>query len=439
MLKLDAFRLRIIVLALISTTLAATFAIFLYQDRRTQTLKLAAGSSTGESFIVASALKKVIERRQPRIKIEILETGGTAENLEMLENRRADLAAAQADVPALGSARVVAILYEDHFQVLAKDTSGVRSFADLKGKRIALPQRGGQYRSFIAVAEHFGLAASDFQFVGADDRSADQIFLDGQADAVFRVRALGNPSMMKLARTAQAHFVPIPQGAAMRIKYPSFQPSVIPEGAYLGNPSIPAEDLATIAVQRTLLAHRDADAAAIQLLTATLVEHRPEIAHEIPDALSDVRPLLAGVKHPETQTGLGAPVHDGAQAYYDKDKPSFIQEHADFVALIVTVIVLLGSWVWEAKGWIERRQKNQADLFSHDVIRLMNEAQTTRDVAKLDSIRHELLPILTDAVGALDEDRISEESFQSFRVVWQISLDLIRERRHALAETSSVA
>jgi hypothetical protein len=50
-----------------------------------------------------------------------------------------------------------------------------------------------------------------------------------------------------------------------------------------------------------------------------------------------------------------------------------------------------------------------------------------------------LLPILTDAVGALDEDRISEESFQSFRVVWQISLDLIRERRHALAETSSVA
>jgi hypothetical protein len=54
-------------------------------------------------------------------------------------------------------------------------------------------------------------------------------------------------------------------------------------------------------------------------------------------------------------------------------------------------------------------------------------------MAELDSYRAQLLAMLTEAVEDLDRDRMSQDSFQSFRVVWQIALDVIRERRSAIA------
>ena len=38
------------------------------------------------------------------------------------------------------------------------------------------------------------------------------------------------------------------------------------------------------------------------------------------------------------------------------------------------------------------------------------------------------MSILIVSVNDLDEDRISEESFQSLRAIWQISVDAVRER-----------
>ncbi len=58
-------------------------------------------------------------------------------------------------------------------------------------------------------------------------------FASGKADAIFRVRALGNPDIAQLARNNQIRFVGIPQAAAMKIKNPSLEPAVIAEGTYL--------------------------------------------------------------------------------------------------------------------------------------------------------------------------------------------------------------
>lgn len=432
MIRLDAGRLGVLALSLATAGLLAFGIYFFYDRAKVHGVTIAAGSSSGESYILSQALKAVVERHHPKVKLTILETGGTAENLRLLESRAAALAAAQADVPAGPAARAVAVLYEDTFQLLARDAAPIQSFPDLRGKRIGLPQTGGQYRSFLSIAEHFGMVEQDFRFVGADDLAADNALLKGEADAVFRVRALGNPSISRLVSTGNVRFVRINQAAAMKIKLPALVPSVIPEGAYLGNPPIPATDLPAVAVERTLLAHRSADPDVIRAITETLMELRQEIAHAIPDDFAEVRPLLAGVKEPETRTGLGAALHDGAQLHYDRDKPSFINAHADFFALILTVIVLLGSWIWEVKRWIERRQKNRADEYNHEVVLLINRVQSTGDWGQLEQIRLQLLDALTEVVRALDEDRISEESFQSFRVVWQIALDMIRERRTLL-------
>jgi uncharacterized protein len=118
MAKLDFNRVLRIALVALSLGLVGGLAIALWQGSKTESLTLAAGASSGESYLLGHALKTVVERHYPKIRITLLETGGTVENLRMLEDGRAQLAAAQSDMPAGPRARSVAVLYDDTFQLL---------------------------------------------------------------------------------------------------------------------------------------------------------------------------------------------------------------------------------------------------------------------------------------------------------------------------------
>jgi len=424
--KVDWTRLSAVGLTLFSLGLILGLGFSVFQRTKVHKLTVAAGAAQGESYILSKAIETVVERHYPNIEMTVKETGGTTDNLKQLDNNQAQLATAQADAPASTNARIVSVLYTDKFQLVVQAGSKIQQFSDLRGKRIALPKKGGQYRSFLDVADHFGLQESDFTFVGDTEEAANTAFLNNQADAVFRVRAVGNPSLLKLVQTGQVRFVPIAQAAAMKIKHPAFEPSTIPQGAYRGSPAIPAEDLPTVAVQRTLLARQDVDVEAIRAITSVLTEQRQEIVDAIAPDAAEVKPLVASITRPSTETGLGVPLHPGAQAYYEKDKPSFIQEHADFVGLILTVLLLLGSWTWELKRIIERKQKNKGDDYNRQVITIMGQVEAMQTLQEVESAREALLNLLRRAVKALDEDRLSVESFQAFRVVWQIASDVVQ-------------
>src|ERR1700761_9483589 len=181
MARVDINRVAQVMLSVFTLGVIAFLSILWIRQSRTQTLSLAAGASSGESYILSSALKTVVERHYPRIRLNILETGGTVENLRMLEDGRALLATAQADIAPGPQARAVAVLYDDAFQLLVPRDSPVKNRVELRGHRIALAQSGGQFQSFLRVVEHFGLSQADFQFVGADDQQAADAFRFGQA------------------------------------------------------------------------------------------------------------------------------------------------------------------------------------------------------------------------------------------------------------------
>jgi uncharacterized protein len=329
-------------------------------------------------------------------------------------------------------ARALAVLYDDTFQLLVARDSPVQSLVDLRGQRIALAQNGGQFQSFLRVVEHFGLHQADFRFVGANDEAAEDAFLSGGADAIFRVRAIGDPSIEQLVQSGRVRFLPIEHAAAMRIRYPAFEAALIPVGAYLGNPPVPAQDFPTVAVQRTLLARDSASMTAIRAVTEVLVERKQEIMEEIPPAMTEVRLLLVQVRRPQPQAGLGPALHPGALSFYDKDKPSFLLAHADYVGLFLTVGLMAGSWLWQLKRWMQRNQKNKADQYSNRVVALMSSVQGVNSLPPLEEIWRELVEILTEAVHDLDADKLSEESFNSFRTILQIGMEVTRERRTML-------
>jgi hypothetical protein len=85
---------------------------------------------------------------------------------------------------------------------------------------------------------------------------------------------------------------------------------------------------------------------------------------------------------------------------------------------------------------MQRRQKDISDEYSKRVVVLMNSAKAASSRTELEAIRRELLTILTSALADLDADRLSEESFHSFRSILQVGLEAVRDQR-ANFETSA--
>ncbi len=410
------------------------FATDFWGRTRTHRFILAAGNPTGESYILAKAIEKVVETQIPSVEIDVQESKGTAENLDRLEQGKADLVTAQADVPAGNRARTVAVLYPDSFQLVVQGKSPIQKFTDLKGKRIGLPSKGGQYESFLLVAQHFGLTPQDFSFVGETDQAADTAFQQNQADAIFRVRAIGNASVANLIKNQGGRLIPIDQADAMRVHYPAFEPTQLPKGAYKGSePTVPADQLATIAVQRLLLAHDRVNPEILRQITQVINENRRELKAAIPDNLGNTAPLVANIRRPELTGGTGIPLHPGALAYYDRDKPSFIQENADYLALILTVGLLGGSWLWELKRWLDRRRKDIADNYIEQAIGLMNAPISPQAALKE-------LDRLFEQVGAeLVREGISQESFRTFNEAYKTVREVIVRKAKNVASQATVA
>ncbi|XWK87196.1 MAG: TAXI family TRAP transporter solute-binding subunit [Phormidium sp.] len=418
-------KLTYIGLGCLSIGLTATLIwLFVVNNLKTHRLTLVAGSKDGESYILSKAIEKVVEAKNPQIQIEVVETKGTEENLEKLEKGEAQLATAQADIPAGRSARIVVFLYPDIFQLAVKATSPIQQFSDLRGKRIALWQRGGQYISFLRIAAHYGLQEKDFIFVGNNSIESDRAFRQNQADAFFRVRALGNRNIVDLVQKYNARLLPLDQAAALRIKYPAFEAMDIPKGAYQGsNPPIPEADLPSVAIRRILLASEKVDDRIVQEITEILDSNRQEVADSIPDEFADVRPLVASITRPTTTGGTGIPIHPGAIAYFNRDRPSFIQENADYLALILTVILLFGSWFWELKSWLERRRKDEADRHIASFIQLMKSVQGKQLAAKV--ALEELDKVFAQAATDLIDEKISQESFRTLSEAYKATRDVI--------------
>ena len=409
-------------------------------------LTLAAGDKTGESYMISEAIKKVIERRT-NIQIQVEETRGTTQNIEMLSTGKAQLAMAQVDVAAeeIGNVssqlkaniRTVTLLYKDTFQLVVKNPQ-INQFTQLKGKTIALAATGGQYQSFLTVAKHFGLSEKDFKITGLDsngkpipgynDRFADKDFRENKADAVFRVRAIGNKSIANLVNNYQGKLISIPQAEAMKIKQPAFEAAIIPQGAYRGNYPVPNTNLSTVAISRLLLANDQVDANIIRKFIQTIYENRQEIANEIPLDHAEVKPLISSISPPKENSGVDIFLHPGAAAFYDKDKPSFIQEYADYIGLLLTIFLLAFQWIRQLKLWIEKSKKDEADEYIKSAISLMKAGQY-----QIGDRQRKLDKTFDEAAKSLIDERISQESFRTFNEAYKNTKEAI-ERDKQIAQ-----
>lgn len=390
-------------------------------------LTLATGTKTGNYYPFGQAIAEVVVQQNPRIRIKVLETQGAEENMRRLQANEAQLAIVQNDTAAVPSARVIASLFKEVFHLIVSEQSGIQTVSDLKGKYIALMAKGsGSYSSFWFVSEHYGLKGTDFISNSSSWTEATKLFSNGEVDAIFRVLPPGSRLVSDLLQNTRGKLVPVEQGAAMKIKLPYLEADVIPKGTYKADPAVPDADLPSVGVQATLLVREDVDPDMVREITRILFEYRRNLVA--------ANSLGAMISQPGGIGGLALPLHEGARAYYEREKPDFWTANSELIGLYFSIATLLLSWFWQLRSRFLQKQKNNADRFNLAILSLIQRIRQAKSLEEIDLLQEELFDIFKQVIVDLDEDRIDPESFQSFTFTWETAMRVAGDRERMLRE-----
>ncbi|MES2946006.1 MAG: TAXI family TRAP transporter solute-binding subunit [Pseudomonadota bacterium] len=419
-------------LLLILAVLVLVGGAYVYFDQqRVHTVKVGTSGAGNISFTVSQELAKIMAREYPRLRLEIVETKGAVENMLLLQQGKIDLGFSQNDIPAVPEARMVAFVHPQLFHLIVPMDSSIQNVADLKGKRVGTPAvGGGSYKAFMTLAGHYDLKPEDFSsFKNMGSGALIKAFQGGELDALFGSDAYGEERPRQLLGSGRARLVAIDQASAMRLTLPYITAVTIPKGAYKANPPVPAADLETVAIQASLLAHKDLNPAIVQEITRLLFDFKSE--------MSQTAPQLAALKSPIDSGSEIMPLHDGARAYFEKDKPSFLEQNPDYIALVLTLATMGVSGLLAMRAKLKNVNKKRADQYNQEIVTLMELVQNSGDIEQLATAERKLFAMFKQVVDDKDHDELDGAALESFILTWNQALQTVRHRQIMLAGASS--
>jgi TRAP transporter TAXI family solute receptor len=409
---------RSFVLGIIALLGLALAGLWYWNASREHTLLVAAGQKSSQAFQVAEALRKVISRHYPEIKMEVFETRGSLHNAKLLDEGAVQLATLQADQATGTSARLLAELYPNTFQIVARGDSGIRTISDLIGKRIALPpEQSGEYEAFWFLANYYSLTNESLRAFTGTERTTDWLLMNGDVDALFRIRAPGDASILRLIQKVDGRVIPIPQAAALQLRHPALAAGSIPQGSYKGRPAMPGSNEETISVKQLLLAREQVPSDVVAKIASVLFEHRRE--------LMELVPIAGQITTPDASGQTLVPIHAGVRAFWDRDKPSFIQENAEPIALMITIAVVTASGCLQLAN---RRRKKVMDAYNRELITLGQRARNAPDFDTLDDCNNRLAEFVGRIVHETERGRINTAEFTLFNFAYDAVEDAIKDR-----------
>ena len=283
------------------------------------------GSPADIDYPLGGAICRLFNLGTPRHGLRCAEelSASPVENIQSLHSGRFDIAIVPSDVladavagqgafVAQGPATDLRVLFAGHadiFSLVAHQGSGIRTVADLRGKRIGIGSPGSrEWANMERVMAALGLTRNDFAAVRElSPAEQNEAFCDNRLDAI--VYSVGHPNGLIRDATLTCHgeLVPVSGPAIDRMlsEYREYERAVIPGGTYSANP----EDVPTFGVRAVVVTTRH---------MSDIVAY--EMARAVFDNFDDFRrlhPAFQALSVAEMVRAIGrAPIHPGAARYY---------------------------------------------------------------------------------------------------------------------------
>ncbi|MCC7168343.1 MAG: TAXI family TRAP transporter solute-binding subunit [Rhodospirillales bacterium] len=284
-----------------------------------QFINILTGGTSGVYYPLGNALTAIYGKALPNAKSTVQATKASVENLNLLEAGRGEIAFTLGDALAqawagvedagykapLKKLRAVAGIYPNYIQVVARAESGIKTLADLKGKRVSVgaPKSGTELNA-RAVFKAADLTYADMRVQYLPFGESVELLKNRQLDATLQSAGLGVASIRDLASTVDIVVVAIPAVLVAKIGDPAYQPAMVPANTYKGQ----AADVATVAINNFLVTHQGLGDDAVYAMTKAIF-----------DNLTDLQAAHAAAKDIKLENAAKAmpvPLHPGAERFY---------------------------------------------------------------------------------------------------------------------------
>jgi TRAP transporter TAXI family solute receptor len=280
-------------------------------------VRFSTGFATGNFRPFSEALIKGYAQLMPDVRIQQIDTTGSLDNIQGLEDGAIDIGLSQAgiaymayngrlrqSVRAMRGIRGIAILNSSAVQLLVGPRSHIRSFDELVGRRVGVGPDGSGAAVIAQALLRGYFSPGDVYEVDASVPQTASLLLRDEIDAAFTVSSVPNEDVTHMT-DAGARLIPIhgPRVDRLRTMYPFFRSEIIPAGAYRGLD----KPVHTLSVDVVLLTRAGLDDAIVRRLTEGLFGMLPQLSAELP--------FLKGMM-PERAPATPVPLHRGAALYY---------------------------------------------------------------------------------------------------------------------------
>jgi hypothetical protein len=285
-----------------------------------QFINVLTGGTSGVYYPLGVALSQVYGKALPAAKVSVQATKASAENLNLLQAGRGEIAFSLGDAVSdawkgvedagfktkLGKLRGVAAIYPNYIQIVAAADSGIRTLADLKGKRVSVgAARSGTELNARAIFKGAGMGYADLGKVEyLPFGESVELIKNRQLDATLQSAGLGVASLRDLANALNIVVVPVPADVVTKVGDPAYEAGVIPANTYQGQTA----DVPTARIRNMLITHSGVSDDTVYAMTKSMFDNL--------DQLVSAHAAAKGIVPKEAIAGMPIPLHPGAEKYY---------------------------------------------------------------------------------------------------------------------------
>ena len=288
--------------------------------------RIGTGGTSGTYYpiggLIANAISATGPNGVPGLVSTAISSNGSVANINAIQSGAAESGFSQSDVafwahsgtglydgkPKVEDLRLIATLYPETLHVVARADAGIKSIADLKGKRVSIDEPGsGTIVDARIVLSAFGLTEKDIEPEYLKPGPSGEKMRDGALDAYFFVGGFPAGAVTELAASTGITLVPVtgPEVDKMLEEYKFFSKNTVPAETYKG---VGETETISVAAQWVTNAKQPDDL--VYEITKALWSDGTRAALDAGHAKGKQITLENAV------TSLGIPLHAGAERFY---------------------------------------------------------------------------------------------------------------------------
>lgn len=284
-------------------------------------MSISTGATSGTYYPLGTAIASVVSNAGIGVNMTAESTSGSIENARLIGQKQTEIGFVESLIAdwayngkemfkdqKVENIRGLVALYPNTIQTVVKKKSGIKSYKDLKGKKVAVGIQGSSSpMAMQVVLESYGMSMNDIKPQYLAYGPSMELLKDDQVDAVMVDAGAPNSAIIDISTQHDISILSIDPDNIRKIKekYPYFSdPVIIPKGTYKGVD----EDIVTTGSLATLCVRADLPEDVVYNITKTIFEKKEEIAkvHEKGNSIN----LDTAIN------GISIPLHPGAEKYY---------------------------------------------------------------------------------------------------------------------------